>query len=75
LKNFVPADGPGFFAILDGAEHGRVFQAFLHGGAQDLLPFFKDFGDGIFEQRLQAAFFNRSHAGKLNTRARQVKRG
>jgi hypothetical protein len=50
LENFGAADGPGFFAGLDGAEHG-----------------------GILEQRFQAAFFNRSHAEKLNTTARQVK--
>jgi len=43
-----------------------VFETFLHGGAQNVLPFFEDFGDGIFEQRLEAAFFNGSHAAKLD---------
>ena len=65
LENLGAADWLGFFTGLNGAEHGRIFQTFLHGGAQQILPFFEDFGDGILEQYFEAALFSHSHAGNV----------
>ena len=74
LKDFFPTREPRFFSFLNRLEHGHVLQAFVQCIAQEILAFFENLDDSIFQEDFDAAFFKHGHADKLGKAVQQVKR-
>jgi hypothetical protein len=74
LEDFFSAREARLFPVLNRPEHGHVLEAFLQGFPQEVVAFFEDFHDGVFQQDFEAAFFDSSHAQKLGVSVAQVKR-
>ena len=63
-----------FFACLNHLERGHVLQTFLQRRTQEVVAFFKNFAKGVFQKDFDAAFFKRSHVGKIQRLLGQAKR-
>jgi hypothetical protein len=70
LKNPSASGERRFFAVVNRANQRHVLETFADGVAQQVAAFLEDFGQGVFEQSLQAAFFGGSDADKAMEKQR-----